>query len=85
MSFCWSKFEGPKKIIIGGLPPKNKNHKAKGFLSNTGPDSMTNNKAIKSAFNVGPTSATSEAPLNGVLLVARFCPFLVLFGPSLLH
>ena len=33
------------------------NHKAKGFLSNTGSDPLENHKGTKPAFNVGPTSA----------------------------
>ena len=32
-----------------------KNHKAIGFLSNTGPDPLKNHKATKPAFNVGPS------------------------------
>ena len=32
------------------------NHKAMGFLSNTGPDPLENRKATKPAFN-GPASA----------------------------
>ena len=34
-----------------------KNHKNKGFLSNTGPDPLKNHKATKPAFNVVPSSA----------------------------
>ena len=33
-----------------------KNHKNIGFLSNTGLDSLKNQKATKPAFNVGPSS-----------------------------
>ena len=33
-----------------------KNHKNIGFLRNTGPDCLTNNKATKSAFHFGPSS-----------------------------
>ena len=33
------------------------NHKAIGFLSNTGPDLLENHKATKPAFNVGPSLA----------------------------
>ena len=33
------------------------NHKKIGFLSNTGPDPLKNQKATKPAFNVGPSSA----------------------------
>ena len=32
-------------------------HKNIGFLSNTSPDPLKNDKAIKPAFNVGPSSA----------------------------
>ena len=37
-----------------GPPEKSQN---KGFLRNTGPDSLENHKATKPAFNVGPSSA----------------------------
>ena len=40
-----------------GSGPPLKNHKLKGFPSNTGPDPLKNHKATKSAFNVGPSSA----------------------------
>ena len=40
----------------GGLDPPWKITKI-GFLSNTGPDSLKNHKATKSAFNVGPSLA----------------------------
>ena len=33
------------------------NHKAIGFLSNTGPEFLENHKATKPAFNVGPSLA----------------------------
>ena len=39
-----------------GLPPL-KNHKAIGFLIDTGPDPIENHKATKPVFNVGPPSA----------------------------
>ena len=41
----------------GDTPPPNplKNHKAKGYYSNTGPNPLKN-KATKLAFNVGPSS-----------------------------
>ena len=62
-----------------GSPLPVKNHKAKGFLSKTGPDHMRNHKATKPAFNVAPTLAPSEMMFrwranDGLLLV--------LFGPS---
>ena len=40
-----------------------KNHKNIGFQSNTGPDPMTNHKAIKPAFNVGPSSVRQQNAL----------------------
>ena len=40
-----------------GSGPHLKNYKIIGFLSNTGPDPLKNNKATKPAFNVGPSSA----------------------------
>ena len=40
-----------------------KNHKNKGFLSNTGPDPLKNHKATKPAFNFGA--------FNGVSLAGR--------------
>ena len=43
-----------------------KNHKHIGFLSNTGPDSLKNQKVTKPTFNVGPSSETPEKRhLNG--------------------
>ena len=43
----------------GSIPPPPENQKNIGFFSNTGPDSLTNHKAMctKPAFNVGPSSA----------------------------
>ena len=41
-------------------PPPLKNHKNKGFLSNTGPDPLKNHKATKPAFNVGPSLARQQ-------------------------
>ena len=38
-------------------PPPLKNHKNKGFLSNTGPDRLKHHKATKPALIVGPSSA----------------------------
>ena len=43
----------------GDAPPL-KNHKNKGFLSNSGLDPMKNYKATKPAFNVGPSSARQQ-------------------------
>ena len=40
-----------------GLRAPLKNQKNIGFLSNTGPDSLKNQKASKPAFNVEPSSA----------------------------
>ena len=40
----------------GGPDPPEKSQNI-GFLSNTGPDHLKNQKATKPAFNVGPTSA----------------------------
>ena len=40
------------------------NHKAIGFLGNTGPDSLANHKATKPAFNVGP--AKRQIGFDGV-------------------
>ena len=40
----------------GGSDPPEKSQN-KGFLSNTGPDPLKNQKATKPAFNVGPSSA----------------------------
>ena len=67
----------------GSGPPPLKNHKNKGFLSNTGPDSLENKKTIctKPAFNVGPTSARQ---LNAIQMAFRWRaddgPILVVFG-----
>ena len=41
------------RIQTGSGPPL-KNHKNKGFLSNSGPDLLKNYEATKPAFNVGP-------------------------------
>ena len=38
-------------------PDPLKNHKAIGFLSNTGQDPLKNHNAIKPAFNAGPIIA----------------------------
>ena len=63
-----------------------KNHKDKGFLSNTGPDPLQNHKATKPAFNVGPPSAhqrNAKCHLNGISLAADDGPLIVVFGSSL--
>ena len=41
----------------GAHEPGPENRKNVGFLSNTGPDPLNNQKASKPAFNVGPPSA----------------------------
>ena len=46
----------------GGPGPTPKTHKFIGYLSNTGPDPLENNKAIKPVFNVGPPSSRRETP-----------------------
>ena len=50
-----------------GSGPPQKNHKAIGFLSNTGPDPLKIHKAPKPAFNVW----SSSAGLENVSLVGR--------------
>ena len=40
------------------------NHKAKGFLSNTGPDPLKNHNATKPAFNMSHHRLPSETPLQ---------------------
>ena len=40
------------------------NHKAKGFLSNTGPDPLKNHNANKPAFNMSHHRLASETPLQ---------------------
>ena len=42
---------------VTGVQTPLKNHKAIGFLSNSGLDLLKNHKATKPAFNVGPSSA----------------------------
>ena len=49
-----------------GSGPPLKNHKAIGFLSNTGPDPLKNHKATKPAHNVGPSSASQQ---NAILML----------------
>ena len=43
-----------------GGPDHLENHKAIGFLINTGLDPMENHKATKTAFNVGPPSVRQQ-------------------------
>ena len=52
----------PEGRTGGPDPPPHplKNHKNKGFLSNTGPDSLKNHKTTKPAFNVGSSSASQQ-------------------------
>ena len=47
-----SRWEG-----TGDPPPPLENHKAIGFLSNTGPHPLENHKESNLKFNVGPLSA----------------------------
>ena len=65
---------------IRTTPPPPKNHKAIGFLSNTGPDPLENHKATKTAFNVGPSSARQR---NAIEMAFRWWgdddPLLVVF------
>ena len=56
----WANPEGDR----GLGPPPLKNHL--GFLSNTGPDLLKNQKATKPAFNVGPSSARQR---NAILMM----------------
>ena len=61
---------------VGGPDPHLENHKAIGFLINTGTDPMENYEATKPAFNVGPSSASSETSFKCRFadgpMVARF-------------
>ena len=61
-----------------------KNHKAIGFLSNTGPDPMKNHKTTKPVFNVGSQWARQQ---NAISIPFRWRandrPLLVVFGSSL--
>ena len=43
-----------------GSGPPSKNSKNIGFLSNSGPDPLTNHEATKPVFNVGPLSARQQ-------------------------
>ena len=62
-------------------PPSLENHKAIGFLSNTGPDPLENHNANKPVFNVGQSSDRQQ---NAILMAFRWWsndgPLLVLFG-----
>ena len=59
----------------GSRPPL-KNHKNIGFLSNTGPDPLTNHKATKLAFNVGPSLNPRPLGLESSTLPLSQCaPF----------
>ena len=60
---------GGRQVI--GTPLPLVNHKAIGFLSNTGPDPLENQKATKPAFNVGPSSLRRSD--DGPLLVVFGC------------
>ena len=51
----------------GPDPIPMKNHKVIGFLSNTGPDSLKNDKTTQPAFNVKPSSARQR---NAIMLMA---------------
>ena len=47
----------------GGAGPLLENHKAKGFLSNTGLEPLENGNTTKPAFNVGQSSALQGNPI----------------------
>ena len=51
---------GSRVGTVGPDPTSLENHKALGFLNNTGPDPMENLKATKPAFNVRPPSARKQ-------------------------
>ena len=53
-----------------GPPSPQENHKAIGFLSNTGPDPLGNHNATKPAFNVGPSLVPAKHNLNEISLAA---------------
>ena len=59
-----------------GHPPPMKNHKNKGFLSNTGLDRLKNHNATKPAFIVGPSSARQR---NAIRWQENDGPLLVVF------
>ena len=65
---------GSKGIKGGPAPIPLKNHKAIGFLSNTGTDTLKNRKVTKRALNVGQSSAL---PLH------QLKKYVVRIGPSL--
>ena len=60
------------------------NHKAIGYVSDTGPGPLENHKATKPAFNVWPLSARQR---NAIQMAFRWRaddgPPLVIFGSSL--
>ena len=58
----------------GGQGVPLKNHKNIGFLSNTGPDPLTNYKATKPAFNVGISSARQRNAFNDGPLIVYLDP-----------
>ena len=60
-------------------PPPPENDKNIGFLSNSGPDPLKNNKSSKRAFNVlcmAIIAPQVKRPLNGVSLAGRYWPAL---------
>ena len=69
-------FADPEGGTLGGLDTPLENHKAIGFLSNTGPESLENHKATKPAFNIGPSLALQRIAIKwcfaGGLMTARF-------------
>ena len=77
--FCMCRSRGGDQGL--GLPLKN--HKNKGFLSNSGPDPLKNYKASEPAFNVWPSSALQQ---NAILMAFRWRaddgPLIVVFGSS---
>ena len=61
-----------------------KNHKNKGFLSNTGPDPLKNHKAERPAFSVGQLSAyQGNESLKWRFASGPMIALLVVFGSSL--
>ena len=57
---------GSKGVKGGPDPTPLKNHKAIGFLSNTGTDTLKNYKATKPVLNVGPSSALPHHQLKNI-------------------
>ena len=53
--------QGSRGGTRGPDPPPPENFQATVFLSNTGPDSLENHKATKSAFNVAPFNWSSSS------------------------